>query len=705
MKIWLFLAASLLPLGANATIDNSIDDNGMEESEEESFDFYGDDDFVSIATGTKIQIHKAPAVATVITAKEIEKMGAISVFDALESVVGLHIYPSNFNRMNSNISIRGIHTGQNPQILVLVNGVKTTSMYVGAKWDIFNVGLELIDRIEVIRGPGSAVYGADAFSGVINIITKGVNSPTALDMGVKAGSFDTKSSWINYVNSDDELKLSFNAQWFKTDGDKDRIVQTDLMHTYGLGFLSNAPGPLDTKKEMYDIHAQLEYSGFYLAAWGLKNDGGTGAGAAQALSNSDLDVTKAISLSSGYKWQINPQLNADFKLYRQTYDEEVHFVIFPPGMALPRAFDENGAPTAFTVFTEGLIGEPTPHNTNSGANIIVNYTGLDNHNIRAELGYRNSDEKYDEYKNFGPGVLDGTEDFVDGTLTNVRGTPYIYMTDQQRTLRFLSIQDEWQLGADWGLTAGGRYDEFSDFGSTFNPRVALVWQTNHNLTTKFLYGAAFRAPSFAELHVKNNPVALGNENIQPETIKTYEIAWDYRPSQEWQFVASVFSYNAQQLIVSVAQNDGTSVAQNAGHQDGYGAELEVHWKPNDSLDIELGYAWQNSRDTDTNETIADAPGQMLDANVNWKIAENVNLHMDTRWIMDRKRLATDTRDEIEDYNWTNLSLIYDLSDQVNLRLSIRNLFDSNAREASDGKVAEDYPLEGRGIWLSVNYSM
>ena len=338
-------------------------------------DFYGDEDFVSIATGTKKAIHKAPAVATVITSDDIKMMGANSVYEAIETVTGIHIYPSNLDRMKPNFSIRGIHTAENAQTLVLVNGEKTTYEYSGSRWQQFNLGVDLIDRIEVIRGPGSAVYGADAFSGVINIITKGINSVSSKEVGVKAGSFNTTSSWINYVNSDDALKYSINAQWSKTKGDSNRTVQTDAMHGFGLDFLSNAPGALDTKIETIDLHTQLSYQGFFASAWYLENEGGTGAGAAQALSNGDIEKTEALTLNTGYKWDVTPTLKMDFSVHYQTYDDDTYFVIYPPGMALPRAFDEQGAPSAFTVFTDGLIGQPIAHEKYYGTNLVQ---GLNN---------------------------------------------------------------------------------------------------------------------------------------------------------------------------------------------------------------------------------------------------------------------------------------------------------------------------------------
>lgn len=676
--------------------------NDIEESLE---DFYGDEEFISIATGTKKAIHKAPAIATVITADEIKAMGANSIYDVFETVTGVHISPSNLDRAKPNFSIRGIHTAENPQTLLLVNGERTTYEYNGARWQQFNLGLNLIERIEVIRGPGSAIYGADAFSGVINIITKGVNSVSSTDFGAKAGSFNTQSSWFNHVNTDEKLKYSFNAQWYKTKGDHNRIVQEDAMHSLGLGTISNAPGALDTRIETIDLHAQISYEGLYATAWYLKNDGGTGAGAAQALSNSDYEKTKALTLTSGYKWDINSDLNLDFTVNYQTYDNNTYFVIYPEGMALPREFDEQGAPTAFTVFTDGIIGQPIAHEKHYGANLVANYSALAQHNIRMSVGYRYSEAKNEEFKNFGLGVLDGSEDFVDGTLTDVTGTPYIYILNQDRELYFLTLQDEWQLADDWELTAGIRYDNYSDFGSTINPRLALVWQTQHNLTTKLLYGEAFRAPSFQELYAINNPIVLGNKNLEPEKIKTTELAVDYRLNFDWQLTANLFYYQAKDLINWIAQGDGTNVAQNSDNQNGYGAELEAHWKPSESLKIKAGYAWQNSENQTTKQDIADAPGQTFNVSINWDINEELKLYIDTHWIMSRERLSSDIRDNIDDYNRTNISANYKVSNNLSMKFTVRNAFDSNALEPSNGQIAGDYPLETRGYWLSVRYNL
>ena len=144
-----------------------------DESEEEALALvYGDKASVSIATGGKQAISKAPSVATVITAEDIKAMGATDLDQVMETVPGVHV--SRTNNYASSYQIRGIvGNPSNPQVLMLQNGISMTTLYRGDKGGNWGgLPLENVARIEIIRGPGSALYGADAFSGVITLITK-----------------------------------------------------------------------------------------------------------------------------------------------------------------------------------------------------------------------------------------------------------------------------------------------------------------------------------------------------------------------------------------------------------------------------------------------------------------------------------------------------------------------------------------------------
>ena len=126
---------------------------------------------VTIATGTPKPIFQSAAVTSVITAEQIKSMGATELHEVLETVPGVHASLQE-NNYDYNYSMRGIRNTENSQVLMLLNGTRITTPFRGTLMTGTELPIEAIQQVEVIRGPGSALYGADAFAGVINIITK-----------------------------------------------------------------------------------------------------------------------------------------------------------------------------------------------------------------------------------------------------------------------------------------------------------------------------------------------------------------------------------------------------------------------------------------------------------------------------------------------------------------------------------------------------
>lgn len=173
---------------------------------------------VSIATGAGLPISRAPAVASVITADEIEAMGATDIDTVLETVPGLHLARSTQGDTPLYV-IRGINLGFNPQVLMLINGVPITSVYTGNRGSVWgDLPVQHVARIEVIRGPGSALYGADAFAGVINVITKTATEIGGSEVGLKVGSFDTQDAWFMHGGTWGRRKLPPSCAWVAPTG-------------------------------------------------------------------------------------------------------------------------------------------------------------------------------------------------------------------------------------------------------------------------------------------------------------------------------------------------------------------------------------------------------------------------------------------------------------------------------------------------------
>lgn len=654
---------------------------------------YGDEEFVSIATGSAKPVNKAPAVASVITAKDIETMGATDLNQVLETVPGLHVSLSALSRLDAVYSIRGIHTGFNPQVLLLMNGLSFPELYTGAHPILFRLPVANIARIEVIRGPGSAIYGAEAYAGVINIITKDAADIAGTEVGGREGSFGTHGAWLQHGGTYGDWDLAFSFEWQQSDGDRGRRISSDAQSKNDLDNgtdASLAPGALDTRYEVFDSHLELKRptatGDWKLRLWNWQLiDAGVGAGAAQALDPEGYQEGNLLLTDLSYDSAgLFPDTSLTATLSYQYLDNDVHFVLYPPQMAFP----------------DGLIADPEGTENIFGLDLATLFHQVKNHRIRLGAGGKHQRLDTQEAKNFGPGA-------PDGTLTDVSDTPHVYAPDKSRTIWYLSLQDEWQLAPDWELTAGVRYDRYTDFGSTVNPRLALVWATRHNLTTKLLYGSAFRAPSFSELHAINNPVVLGNSDLDPETIDTLELAFDYRPTFNLHLGLSLFAYEAKDLIEFVPDaGAGTSTAQNARDQRGRGLELEADWDLCTALRLRANYALQHAEDKQSNEEVPDAPGQQFYLQADWQFLPDWSFTPQLNWVGDRERAATDSRAAIDDYTLVDLTLRRKgLFKNLEVALSMRNVFDEDAREPSSDLIADDYPLEGRSIWGEISWRM
>ena len=695
----------------------------LSDEEELSLSF-GDEDFVSIATGSRQTIARAPAVATVITAEDIKAIGATNLDEVLETVPGLHVSLSSL-RFSPIYSIRGIYTDKNPQVLVLMNGIPITQVFQGDRGAQSTLPVNNIERVEVIRGPGSAIYGADAFSGVINVITKLNKDIKNTEFGVRAGSFNTYDAWILNGGMWDGYDITFNLEWRKTDGDSDRIIDSDfqtifdnlIMIPSSLSPVSLAPGQANTRGKRIDAHLDIKKNntGFHLWYW-RQNDLGVGPGLAMALDpNGSGDVNNYLANISHEKeyadnWKLN--FNISYMDVKTTSRQ----TLFPAGTILPIGVDGNINPFSsnLALFTDGYIGNPEIYEKHSSIDIGAFFTGFDDHRVRIGSGFSFVKLHAKETKNFGPGVIDGSISPlppIDGTLTDVTDTPYIYIDDENRNVKYLSLQDEWSLAPDWDMVAGVRYDHYSDFGDTVNPRIAVIWQTRYNLTSKFLFGQAFRPPSFQELFNKNNPVAIGNPNLDPESIDTYELAFDYQPTFNVHNALNIFYYNVNDLIEFISESGGPATAQNIGKQTGKGIEYEITWEATQRLKITGNYAYQDSTNETTNTNAGNAPQDQAYIRLDWNFYQYWYISPELNWVANRKRVANDIRDEIDDYAVFDVTLRTENKDvKWDMAISARNLFDEDAREPSPYSptaiaIPNDFPLPGRSIYVELLYHL
>lgn len=673
-------------------------------SEEPDFALtYGDEEIISIATGATQPISRAPAVASVITASQIREIGATDLNQILETVPGLHVAVSN-RGYNPIYTIRGIYSETNPQVLMLINGVPITNVFVGDRNLVWGgMPVNSIERIEVIRGPGSAVYGADAYAGVINIITKKADDIKGMEVGARTGSFMSREAWLLYGGNHHGVDLGFTLEYGTTDG-QHQTVDVDAQSGLDALFagppffappVSLAPGPVNLGRKYLEARIDTSWNNWQLRfGYQGRHDVETGAGIAQALD--PAGTNKSDRYNADLLYHISTIKNWDTKIELSYFDTSAisNLTLFPPG--------------AFAgAFPNGVIGNPSVYERHSRFNLSTFYTGWLRHRARIGTGINYSDlYKVKETKNYT--ISPGGTPVPLGGLVDVSNSA-AFTTPHNRTDRYLFVQDEWSFANDWALTGGVRYDSYSDFGDTLNPRIALVWQTAYNLTSKLLYGRAFRAPSFAELYNINNPVSLGNPKLKPETIDTLEVAFDYQPIDKVRTGLNLFHYRMHDIIRPIQDPAPatTITAQNAGDQMGYGLEWEIAWSISETLKLSANYAFQHSKDQTTNTDAGNALHHEVYGRLDWGFAQDWILNPQITYVGERQRVYGDTRSPLKGYTLVDLTLRRTkIKDNFECAVSVKNLFDADAREPSlsPGLIPNDLPLAGRSFYVELRYN-
>jgi len=638
---------------------------------------------VSLATGTSKPLNLAPSVATVITADDIEAMGAATLDEVLETVPGLHVQPSVGNIFSPIWTIRGIYSQANPQVLLMIDGLPLKLNSNGIRPYRLRMPVSMISRVEIIRGPGSAMLGADAFAGAINIITKESDEINGTNMGMRGGSFGAYDLWAEHGSAYNGWAVALGAEYAKGAGDNKRIIDKDAL---GSGPPSLAPGPLDTHYETLTSSLTVRKEKFALKlhnTWMMDN--GIGPGISNTL-NGGKSKTNNYFLLGSLSYQ-EKNLLQDFDLTATANGTfvwlENTFYFFPDNYLR-------------------MIGQPGVTELNGGLELAADYHHFKDHKFRLLLGMTNYYSDPFQHKNYGPGIA-----VQYGPLMDITDTPYVYMKKQNRRLFYASIQDEWTFARNWELTAGVRYDNYSDFGSEVSPRAAIVWNTTPEVVIKMLYGRAFRSPTFGEMYTQNNPSILGNVNLDAETIDTYELALDYRPTRAVRLGLSLFEYRIKGLIdyVSDPAPATTKTARNARDQKGRGFEIESEWVATEKLRLRANFSYQRSTDSSTGAVVPDVPAMKFYANAHWKFMPEWSLDGQYFRIMDRHRATGDMRPKIKDYDSANLTLRKkNILKHWDFTVAARNLFDKDAREPSLPSIPYDYPLEHRSFWAELRYN-
>jgi iron complex outermembrane receptor protein len=525
--------------------------------------------------------------------------------------------------------------------------------------------LDNVKQVEIIRGPGSALYGSNAFLGVISIIT----NPNKKNVTARASSFSGKDISVNYAGDLGEGYYSFFAKAFSDKGETYRNV------TDQIGKTDDETRDPRNGIDLYTVagyddfsitlrHSHREYDDFFFTGF-LGDD----------INHSEADHS-FIKLT--YQPILMEKLDLDINVSHAVTEWDAKGFLFPAGFELAPGF----------ALSNRVIAGPTIKSSHTEIKVDASYPLSENHIINAGIGFAKQE--------INDSSLQSTHNLVtfefqgDGNLHTFKGDDS-FIDNEDRTISSAYFQDKLILDAVT-LIAGVRADNYSDFGSTVNPRLAVIYSTDWKSRFKFMFGSAYRAPAFDELYVRNNPQVQGNKNLKPEEIKTIELAYFQRLGNT-EFSATLFHNTISEIITTtpITGSFSANTVINQGEEKVKGLEFEFNKPINNHLVMRGSYTMITSG---VDNFSPNRSGSLI-ANYH---QDRFNINLRTSY---HGRIASiPTRGG---YYLLNCAVNYKVNPSVSVQLSGQNLSNKDYLSPSSKTNLLQTPNRGRNVVAELEY--
>lgn len=696
---------ALLSIPGNVRAQNDPFGQPQEKGLEEELEWLQAEKFAITASRVLENVKKSAASITVITDKEIEQMGARHLMDVLQTVPGMSAwyYLDGIYKVDS----RGLMKSTGQHILLMVNSHPLNENFTGGFPTFDTIMLGNVKQIEIIRGPGSALYGANAFAGVINIITKDADDIDGIQATARGGSYQTQEYNALVGKTFGDLKITLNANYINTDGFESHISQdrqTALDALFGT-HASLAPGDAQNWEERYDVTLGLEYKGLKFEGRYIDGDANRPLSLSNALTEKNSEPWTDSYLRLNYARNLMEGWDISANVYYTVHDMSSDLQQgLPPGAAMPSA--PAGAPA---VFPEGVLVQLGNKNARTGAEVQSQYKLGETHTLVGGLTYEYM-EQYDVTyaANF---LYTSMQNVVIPlpTVQDLSDPDTSYNKNVSRTFMAAFMEDLWDVTDSLRFTLGARYDNYSDFGGSFNPRAGAVWEFKTGYNLKLLYGRAFRAPSFYELYSRNNPSFIGNPDIAPEIINTYEISLGAEVTEALTARLTGFRNSVKDSvdIVTVQQGEFSQrIFQNKDELQTQGVELELTYDFGKGTYLGANYTFQDGENVDTGEGFWYNPVHKGNVMANLRLTKYFNWFTNVYFEGMRNRTRGDVRKDPEGFMVVNTTLIAKkFFEGLEVRASVYNLLDEEyVIPTSKDSLPVDFPMPGRSFMVEARYT-
>jgi len=609
------------------------------------------------------KVTEAPSSVTLITASEIERSGARTLADLLRRVTGFYVtYDRNYNYLG----FRGFNRPGdfNSRVLLLVDGHRLNdNLYDQAGLGTESlIDVDLIERIEVIRGPSSSLYGTNAFLGVINVITKRGRDIGGAEVSGEVGSHHSYRGRATYGNKfSNGLEMLLSGSYYDSDG-KSKLYYEEFDDP-----ATNYGRVEDADDDRFPTgFAKLSFRDLSLQAGYVSREKGIPTASYGTAFNSDrtrsTDEHFYVDLGFGHRFADDTQFSG--RLFYDQFSYRGDYFYDDPAEVLNR---------------DDSLGDGW------GTEIKLDRQLFEAHKVTLGAEYR------DDYRQ---------------SLENADSDPYVPYLDADESSRNWAVffQDEFSVFENLLVNGGVRYDHYDSFGGTVNPRLGVIYNWSET-TLKALYGQAFRAPNAYERFYIGTGFKA-SDDLEPETIRTYELVVEHHFADRLRASAAAYYYRSRNLISQITDpSDGFLVFENVDDVAARGIELELDLEGSWPLDLEGGvsYAIQRTEDLETRERLSNSPQHLVKVNAVLPLFQRrLFLSTDFQYVSAR---GASFGDSVGSYAITDVALLnQNWIPGLEISASIANLFDRRYGDPGSGEHRQRViEQDGRSYWLKIKY--
>lgn len=608
------------------------------------------------------KVSEAPSAVSIVTAADIKAFGWRTLADVLRSVRGVHV---NYDRNYDYIGARGfLRPGDyNTRFLLLLDGKRLNDgVYdqasVGTE---FLVDLDLVERIEYVSGPGSSIYGANAFFGVINVITRRATDIPGARAAVEAGSHGARKLRASYGFSTGEAEWLVSAVSFRERGGDLYFPEFDapgngngiarrLDHDRADSlFIKGAAGPFSLSIAHNERTKGMPTASFSQAFGDPRSH--------------TVDTQSMVDL--GYRGRLAADAEVSVRLDWGRYDYDGDYAYD----AAPLGLNRDGSRSRWWGGEAKLVS-----------------TRVSGHKIVAGAEYRR-DVRRDQF--------------------NYDVNPYALLLDDRRSgnRNAVYLQDEITLRDDLLLNAGLRHDRTGASGGITNPRMALIYKMTPATTLKAAYGKAYREPNAYELYyaLSDTGGQKANPDLRSERIRSVELIAEQQLAADTRITAAVFRNSVTDLISQTSDPaDGLLIFRNLSHATAYGAEIEAEKAWARGARLRTSYSWQRATDRATGAELVNSPRHLGKLNLSAPFHRSWRAGLEAQYVSARRSL----QGRAPSYWLGNLTLSsVRLAPGLELAASIYNLFDRGHSDPGAEEHAQDLIAQnGRTFRVKLSYA-